>query len=77
MDRLIPAPLQISDLPRGRMNVRQVRVRQLVRNWVSRGHEGKVNLGDGWAYRVMVRLTSWIPSLVMYLAVRMPVPQMT
>jgi hypothetical protein len=32
---------------------------------------------DGWAYQVMVRLTSWIPSLAMYLAARTPVPQMT
>jgi hypothetical protein len=82
------------------MNVRQVRVRQLVRNRVNRGHEGKVKpdpwsfyphphgspgrhgkrtrlIPDGWAYQAMVRLTSWIPSLAMYLAVRTPVPQMT
>jgi hypothetical protein len=70
--RLVTAALKVSDLPGGRMQVRQ-----LAGNRVSRGHGGKVNPADGWAYQVVVRLTSWIPSLAMYWAVRTPVPSMT
>src|SRR6202034_218519 len=46
MHGLVPAALQVSDLPRRRMQIRQV-----VRNYLTRGHGGKVNADDGCAYQ--------------------------
>ena len=68
----MPVTLQVSDLPGGSMPTRQ-----LARNGLGCGLAGKVNPPDDWSYQLVVRLTSWIPSLVMYWAVRTPVPQMS
>ena len=47
----LPPPLQVSELPRRRMQVRQ-----LVRNRVTSRHAANLNPADGWPYQAMVRL---------------------